>query len=469
MKQYKSIFSRLAMLIIAALLGTAALTSCSDDDTKTALAQPTIAEGAKTVSSLAFSWQPVSGASQYAYELYDNQQNLVLANVTQTTSVVATGLKPNSEYTLKVWAYSPIDGKNTTSPIASITATTNSQIKLATPATPDAESVAGGVTITWPAVENATGYRYTYVKDGATVSGETSTNSVTLTGLTKGEYTISIVATSTDEAYTDSDPITFSFECTKAELWRAKGTYTAANLDGETFSAEIVAYDDGSYTIENPYGVSGFSISFTTTEGSTEITPVGSYSYGGYEYFWVTGNYEVGMYCSSGYSSFEGNSKKGEVKFYAILYDADGNEVGEGGDDVFTWGNATTITVDDFVGTYSAALTAYDYFSSDWSLQEVSRTDNVTISKNSDGTLNIYNFYGWEESFTGTVDLDAQTITIQPSTWNTWYTFADVSSSTTPVVATYDDNLTITMQNFTAWYGSSYYIESDARCVMTKK
>ncbi len=457
------------MLLMAALIGTAALTSCSDDDTKTALAQPSIAEGAKTVSSLAFSWQPVSGASQYAYELYDNQQNVVLANVTQTTSVLATGLKPNTEYTLKVWAYSPIDGKNTTSPIASITATTDSQIKLATPATPESETAVGGVTITWPAVEHATGYRYTYTKDGTTVSGETSTNSVTITGLTKGQYTISIVATSDDETYTDSDPTTLTFECTKAEMWRAKGTYTAANLDDEKFNAEIVAYDDGTYTIESPYGESGFSISFSTTEGSTEITPVGAYSYGGYEYFWVTRSYEVGMYCSGGYSSFEGNSKNGEVSYYAILYDADGNEIGSGGYDTFTWGSTADITVDDLVGTYSAALTAYDYFSTNWTLQEVSRTNSVTISKNSDGTLNIYNFYGWEESFTGTVDLDAKTITIQPTTWATYYTFADVSSSSTPVVASFDDNLTITVQNFTAWYGSSYYIESDARCVMTKQ
>ncbi len=457
------------MLLIAALIGTAALTSCSDDDTKTPLAQPSIAEGAKTVSSLAFSWQPVSGASQYAYELYDSDQNVVLANVTQATSVLATGLKPNSEYTLKVWAYSPIDGKNTTSPIATITATTDSQIKLGTPATPETETTSGGVTITWPAVEHATSYRYTYVKDGTTVSGETTTNSVTLTGLSKGSYTISIVATSTDEAYIDSDPITFTFECTKAEIWRAKGTYTAANLDGKKFNAEIVAYDDGSYTIENPYGVNGLSISFSTTDGTTEITPVGSYSSGGYEFFWVTYEYEMGMYCSGGYSSFEGNSKKGEVYFYAILYDADGNELGSGGYDTFTWGGTSTTTIDDLVGTYAAATTAYDKFSSDWTLQEVSRTDNVTISKNSDGTLNIYNFYGWEENFTGTVDLDAQTITIQPTTWATYYTFADVSSSSTPVVASFDDNLTITVQNFTAWYGSNYYIESDARCVLTKK
>lgn len=468
MKHYKSIITRLGMVLVGMLLTAATLTSCSDDDTKTPLQPPTLAEGTKTVSSIAFSWQPVQGASQYAYELNDAEGQLVIANVTATTSIVATGLKPNSDYTLRVWAYSPIDGKHTTSPIATISATTNAQIPLVAPTTIDASSAGGGVTITWPAVEHATAYRYT-LSDG--LKGETPTNSVTLTGLAIGEYTITLVAVSSDETYSDSEPFSLTFQRTKAELWRKTGTYTAANLpDGSNrFEAEIVAYDDGSYTIEHPYGADGFSVSFSVDEASGEITPIGTQSYSGYEYVWVSPTYEMGMYCSGGYSNFSGNRQKGSVWFYSIMYDADGNDVGKGGNDVFEWGGDAALTVDDLCGTYDAVSEAYDYFSSDWTIQEVNRTDEVTITKNDDGTLNIHNFYGWDDDMTATVDLSAKTITISPSIWATYYTFADISSADKEVVGTFDDNLTIVLQNFTAWYGTSSYIEPDARCTMKKK
>ncbi len=469
MKQHKSIIKRLGALLAVALLAVAGLTSCSSDDTKTPLAAPTLTEGAKTVSSIVFNWQPVDGASQYAYELYDTLGTKVTADVTTTTTVVATGLKPNTQYTLKVWAFSPIDGHRTTSPIATITATTNEQIPLVAPTAATAATVSGGITITWPAVEHATAYRYT-LSNGT--SGVTATNSVTLTSLDRGTYTITIVATSDDETYADSEPFAFTFERAKAELWRQTGTYTAANLPegNNKFTADIVAYDDGSYTIEAPYGVKGLDITFSVdADNNNEIQPIGTQSYGGYEYVWVTRQYDLGMYCSGGYSAFEGGKQKGQVWFYAIVYDADGNEVGEGGYDVFDWGGDTEVTVDKLCGTYAAVTSAYDYFSSDWTLQEVNRTDEVTITKVNDNTVTISNFYGWEEDFTATVDLQAKTITVQPSVWNTYYTFADVSSSTTPVVATFTDDLVITFQNYTAWYGSYYYIESDARTVLTQK
>ena len=468
MKYFKSIISRWGLLLCAATLTLGSLSSCSDDETKTPLAQPTVTEGAKTVSSLSFNWEPVAGASQYAYELYDADGNVVLGAVTTTTTVIATGLKPNCQYTLKVWAYSPVDGKSTTSPIATITATTNAQTQLATPATPDVKSANGGVTITWPAVEHATEYKYSYEADGQTYTGTTETNSVTITGLAIGEYTMTIIATSSDENYSDSEPLTLTFNRTKAELWRQDGVYTSDAL-GQKFNAQIVAYDDGSYTIEAPYGDADYSISFSLASGSSQIVPLDYYAVsGGYYFYYVSSAYTLGIYADGGYSSFTGDKKSGEVWFYELLYAADGSEVGSGYGD-FTWGGSQEMTVDDLCGDYSAAISAYDYFSSNWTLQEVSGTCNMSIKKNDDGTINISNFYNWDEDFTGTVDLGAKTITIQPTTWATYYTFADISSATTPVVGTIADDGTITFQNFTAWYGGYSYIESDARLVMTKK
>ncbi len=465
-KQHKSTVTRLCLFVAVFLSAVVGLTACSSDETKTPLPSPTLTEGSKTVSSIVFNWDPVEGASQYAYELYDKEGEKITADVTNTTTVVATGLKPKTQYTLKVWAFSPVNGKHTTSPIATITATTNEQIPLVAPTSATAATAAGGVTITWPAVEHATGYKYS-ISNGTT--GTTATNSVTLTGLEQGTYTITLIATSDDETYADSEPFQFTFERAKAEAWRATGIYTSANLPegSNTFTADIVAYDDGSYTIESPYGVDGFSISFSVdAANNNQLKPIGTQSYSGYEYVWVTSEYDMGMYCDGGYSAFEGSKQKGDLWFYAIMYDADGNEVGEGGYDTFEWGGDADVTVDKLCGTYAAELSAYDYFTTEWTLQEVSRTDEVTITKVSDNTVTIHNFYGWEEDFTGVVDLEAKTITIQPSTWNTWYTFADISSSATPVVATFTNDLTITFQNFTAWYGSYYYIESDARCVM---
>ena len=75
MKHNKSFILRLGMLLVVALFSTAMFTSCSDDDDlKTPLQQPSLMEGVKTVSSIAFSWEPVEGASQYAYELYDRSE-----------------------------------------------------------------------------------------------------------------------------------------------------------------------------------------------------------------------------------------------------------------------------------------------------------------------------------------------------------------------------------------------------------
>ena len=90
---------RLFAYISAILFATGIMTSCSDNDVaKTQLDAPTVSAGYKTVSCLSFNWDPVEGATQYAYELRDPEGTLVNGDVTTTTSVLATGLKPNSQY-----------------------------------------------------------------------------------------------------------------------------------------------------------------------------------------------------------------------------------------------------------------------------------------------------------------------------------------------------------------------------------
>ena len=454
-------------ILFLALVACMSLASCSssDDVTKTPLDTPSIAQGATKVSSLAFNWKPVSGATQYAYELY-NSDTLVIGNVTTETSMIATKLQPNTPYTLKVWAYAAVTGEKTTSPIATLTATTNAPTQLEAPV-PAYSSANGSVTISWPAVEHATSYSYSFTDpDGEIVSGEVEANSVTLTSLPVGQYTIYITALSDDDEYSSSQIVSLTFERTKAEVWRKTGTYTSAALN-ESFTADIVYYDDNSYSIEAPYGETGYSISFAVPEGGTEISPLATED-GGFYPFWVSSEKYVYIYPSSGYSEFTGNKSQGEVWFYSFLYDKDGNSMGVGYDD-FTWGSASTeLTIDDLCGTYDAHVSGYDYFNfTSWTT--IDRTDEVTISKNDDGTLNIYNFYAWQDNFTASVDLSAKTITIQPTTWNTYYTFAAYSAETTPVVGSIDDEGVITFKDFAAWYENFQYIYDGMTCVMTKK
>lgn len=340
MTTMKKIYQILFFCLLVASMG---FTSCSSDDVeKTPLDAPTLAVGDTKVSSLAFNWQAVSGATQYAYELYDASGNVVLGDVTSATSMIATGLEPNSTYTLKVWAYADVKADKTTSPIATLTATTNDVKPLAHPV-PEAKAGNGGVTISWPEVEHATSYHYSYVdSDGETVQGATETNSVTLTGLSIGEYTITIIASSSDEAYSDSEPIQLTFQRTKAEVWRKMGTYYSADLDA-SFKAAIVAYDDGSYTIEAPFGEEGYEIGFTVPEGSKSIAPIATPDDYGYYSFYTSSQYYVSIYTAGDYSEFTGDEKEGEVWFYSYTYDYDGNPIGEGGYDDFIWADGDEI------------------------------------------------------------------------------------------------------------------------------
>ncbi len=344
---HKTTMKKIYQIFLILLVASMGFVSCSDDDVvKTPLETPSLTTGEVKTVSLAFNWQAVSGATQYAYELYDADGKVVLGDVTSATSLVATGLEPNSTYMLKVWAYADVNGDKTTSPIATLTATTNAKVPLGNPV-PEATAANGGVTISWPEVEHATAYKYSYVDgDGKTVEGETETNSVTLTDLPIGEYTIQIIATSSDEAYSDSEPISLTFQRTKAETWRRSGTYTSVGT-GLSYKATIVAYDDGSYTIESPFGEAGYSISFTVDADSKEITPVGvTPDQYGYYSVYTSSQYYASIYTASGYSEFTGDENEGEVWFYSYTYDNDGNQVGDGGYDDFTWTSGDEIPED---------------------------------------------------------------------------------------------------------------------------
>lgn len=359
----KKIYSLILLVVAVCTMFCA----CSDDTVeKTPLQSPVISEGSKTVSSLSFSWSPVEGASQYAYELYNGNNELVdsVAGMTTTTNLLVTGLEHNSTYTLKVWAYSPVDGNKTTSPIATLTATTNAPTQLNTLDNTEVNAGKRGVTVTWPAVENADTYKYSYAtSDGSVVTGSTNTNSVTLNGLATGDYTLTIIASSNDENYSDSEPFstTFSFVKAKEVSWKVTGNYYSAALD-KYFEAELICYDDGTYAINKPLGEEGYTFDFVVKDGA--VLPADTEEIGWYA-FNVSGAYYNYGYFGSGYSSFTGDSTQGQIYFYNYLCnradDSYADNVSGTYYDYFTW-ESKTLAIEDLCGTYNAEVSCYDLF-----------------------------------------------------------------------------------------------------------
>ena len=588
MKTYK-------LYTLLALLGAMSFcTSCEDDEVvKTPLGTTSISSANATVSSLTFSWEAVSGATQYAYELRDPDEALVKGDVTTGLMATFTGLKDNTTYTLTVWSYAALSSDKTTSPVAKLTATTAKIVPLEVPA-PSSEMQNGQMVLSWDAVDNASYYSYQLYSLEDDVETEitdsyTYDTSVAFDGLALGTYRFYIQAMSENEAYSNSEIVKIDFERTKLEQKRIKGTFTGMN--GATGSADLVSYDDGSYTIEAFHGAQDYNLDFAVDPSNAEVKILNGSESGGYNSVWMDASYYLAAYCSGGYSAFEGDMKRGKVWFYTYYYDKDGNFISEGDYDfvwgapavslwsaegqfvitgyedspwnatieanadgsytikdwfeapgydltftveedgvhfdtyttdqygyyivpidadggkvyiypdpsytlfsgdvnggyvkfyegsynqyiTFTWGAGTVTgggaTIDDLVGTYKAVESNNYFFdyntTNDWVDYSGQETD-VTITKVDDTTIIMKNFYGWGTDLTGTVNLEAKTITFDPQDFS-GFTFCLYDKPSEAVVATFDDNFTITVTNWTLSYSNYSYVYAGASSVLTKQ
>lgn len=332
--------------MVAALLALPiAFTGCSQDDPfefddkgKESIDTPSLVQSAITVSQLTFEWNEVEGAVQYAYELRDPQEELVSGNVTTSTTATFTGLKDNTIYTLNVWALTALNSEKKGAPVASLKAKTDEIIQLSAPQLASGKGN-GGVLISWTAIEHAASYSYVVYDDQGKKKkeGSVTESQVLLGGLAIGTYTIEVTAVSDQEAYSNSEVATLTFNRERLELWRRTGTYESAS-NGK-FTADIVSYDDGSYAIEAPYGEAGYAINFSVDPESSEITIQNGDYADGYVSFNVSSNYWLYSYTAGGYSSFSGDRSSGEVWFFTFCYDNNNTMQGSGsgGYDAFYW------------------------------------------------------------------------------------------------------------------------------------
>lgn len=403
--------------MVAALLALPiAFTGCSQDDPfefddkgKESIDTPSLVQSAITVSQLTFEWNEVEGAVQYAYELRDPQEELVSGNVTTSTTATFTGLKDNTIYTLNVWALTALNSEKKGAPVASLKAKTDEIIQLSAPQLASGKGN-GGVLISWTAIEHAASYSYVVYDDQGKKKkeGSVTESQVLLGGLAIGTYTIEVTAVSDQEAYSNSEVATLTFNRERLELWRRTGTYESAS-NGK-FTADIVSYDDGSYAIEAPYGEAGYAINFSVDPESSEITIQNGDYADGYVSFNVSSIYWLYSYTAGGYSSFSGDRSSGEVWFFTFCYDNNNTMQGSGsgGYDAFYWEQMSAET-----WSASGSFVMENYPDQPW---------EATIYANGNNSYTIKDWYseGFDMNFT--VDSEGKvTLITDESDDSYWY------------------------------------------------
>ncbi len=461
------IFARRAATTLAlAALGVAALSSCEPkEEVLTPLDAPQPRLVSSTVSSLTFTWDKVANTTQYTYELLSADGASVDGGVTPGLKAEFTGLKDNTTYTFRIMAHPEVYSESYGSSQESLIAAQTPAIKpLDKPSL--SVNLESGVTVSWNDVDNAAYYSYTCKSDNGTdVSGTTTDTSVTFSGLKTGDYTVTVTAQSDNEAYSASETatVTFPYVETKDEIWRVKGTVDAGA--GKTWTATLVAWSNGSYTIKGWYGTEGYDLEFYVNSDAT-ITVTNKITSDGYDYVaanadeWICidTNYYEGY---GAYSSFSGTKLTGEIWFWS--YETNGWY-----DFVWSSGGGSSLTIDDIVGTYAQKSTGEQIFDG-YNWTGFTSTNDVTIEKVDDTTVTVTGIMYAGYSLTAKFDASAATLTFDPQTWLDWYVFCAYDAPTTPVTANISDGV-ISLSGWTAYYTDySYSYVWSAETVLTKK
>jgi hypothetical protein len=304
----------------ATLLGAGSvLTACSDDDDDlTQLSSPTGSEAAEaTATSLTFSWNKMSNVIQYGYTLKDADGNALVTDVTTAHTVTFSGLQPRSTYTLEVTAYAAVGSEYSNSQPLVLTGSTLSYIQLEAP-TVSAEAAARSV-ISWTAVDHADTYAYSYVKDGETISGETTETSIEVDFLPLDEaVTVSVYAESLgDDLYTVSEAGSVDVTRTREAVSTVNaGRFDLYTMEDLGISRTVTYYTDGSYTINAWYGNEGYDLEFIVPDMETGVPVVNAYFSGGYYSVPASADQNIWIYTLDGYGLYYGNYMEGGLFFW---------------------------------------------------------------------------------------------------------------------------------------------------------
>lgn len=451
-------------LAIFAALSLVTAPSCNDDDGD--LTPLTEVAGENTTAShntLTFAWDKVAGATQYGYELYGSDGNLVIRSVTGKTDVTISNLKPATEYTLKVWAYAAIGSDYTSSEPFVLTATTAALKKLGSP-TIEYSRTGSTYTFTWKKVTKATAYEYVLFNEADEIieSGTNTSRSLKFSDLELGNYKLTLKATTTDDAYESAgETVSIDFTVEEVFVWKATGTYTSSIL-GNSWEAEIVYYGDDNYSIKGWYGVDGYNLSFYTDDSDPEdmFSISGNYDYDSSSYLFgiATGRTDIAkvwIYPWYNYCEIIGNKASGSVSLYVYNPSTDDYST-----DTFTWvGEQSGAPADDFVGTWTESLTGFTYITDPEGDFNYTGFE-VEITKVDDYTIAMPALYFTDDVMHAKINLADGTLTAQPVTVWTYYTLAGNESETAPIIGKINDDGSLEFTDWNAWYGSWVYFDN---------
>lgn len=449
--------NKILTLCAAAFLCAATL-SCSDDEVQTPLSATQGNNGEISYNYLTFKWNEVAGATQYGYELTDGDERVVIQDVTQSTQIRISGLEPDTEYTFKVWSYAAIGSGYTTSDPVVMKATTLPVEEIASPEL-TTYNVGEYYYVAWDAVDHADSYSYSLISgDEVIESGEVARSPLEFSGLAEGAYVVSVQALTSQGGYSDGKATTATFEVGKKEIWRVTGNYYS-EVFNESWTAVLVAYSNGSYSLLGWSGVEGYDLDFSINTMDPDDSFVIS---GGYDYDPGSGCYSVPtgrsdmksiyVYPWYNYSGLSGDKSEGEI--WLCVYGSDYVY------DSFQWSSATLTMTDKLAGTWHMDTYGENAINDYWEWEDFSFGEDVEIKKLSENTVSLPAFMFADEIVTAVVDPENNTLTIEPATVWVYYTLAGSADDTTPLVGTYNSDGTIEFSGYCAWYDGYKYVRN---------
>ena len=231
-------------------------------------------------------WTSVAAASNYTVNVYSSDGSSLLKSQTttggtSTTSLVVTGLTPNTTYTYKVYAIATdqVNNANSLETSLSNTFTTPGYTQLGIPTLRTASNIlAESITARWTAVTGAGGYvvklydsNPTLVKT-LTVTGQ-STDSLNINGLTlNSSYTYTVTAKGDLITYTDSSESGYSGSFTTSANYPTNINTNFSDGTWGTLYSSSNAPGLGTYPV---ISANGFDLTHAYVQSGTNTGPKG--------------------------------------------------------------------------------------------------------------------------------------------------------------------------------------------------